>query len=149
SPHDNRVLAFPVSPAIGGVARNAFGQVDFTTISANAGVFPQASPNSLSGPGGGQVDANGNVYVAGSGNKRVRQYATGSKTASRVWGQNDFVANGANQVKPASINSPFKIAIDYSATPYALYVSDTLNNRVLIWRDSVRFRNGDPADLVI
>jgi uncharacterized protein (TIGR03437 family) len=30
-----------------------------------------------------------------------------------------------------------------------LYVSDTNNHRVLIWRDSVRFRSGDPADLVI
>jgi uncharacterized protein (TIGR03437 family) len=28
-------------------------------------------------------------------------------------------------------------------------VSDTANNRVLVWKDSVRFRNGDPADLVI
>jgi uncharacterized protein (TIGR03437 family) len=41
------------------------------------------------------------------------------------------------------------MAIDYSSAPFALYVSDTANHRVLVWKDSVRFRNGDPADLVI
>ena len=41
------------------------------------------------------------------------------------------------------------MAIDYSSAPFALYVSDTGNNRVLIWKDSVHFQNGDPADLVI
>ena len=36
-----------------------------------------------------------------------------------------------------------------SSAPFALYVSDSANNRVLVWKDSVRFRTGDPADLVI
>ena len=44
--------------------------------------------------------------------------------------------------------SRISMAIDYSSAPFALYVSDTANNRVLVWKDSVRFRNGDPADLV-
>jgi uncharacterized protein (TIGR03437 family) len=61
----------------------------------------------------------------------------------------DFRSNGANRVKPASINNPYKVVVDYSQTPYALYVSDLSNHRVLGWRDSVRFRTGDPADLVI
>src|ERR1039457_7265795 len=41
------------------------------------------------------------------------------------------------------------MAIDYSSPPFALYVSDTGNNRVLVWKDSAGFRNGDPADLAI
>jgi DNA-binding beta-propeller fold protein YncE len=43
----------------------------------------------------------------------------------------------------------YKIAIDYSRAPFPLYVSDINNHRVLVWRDSARFRSGDPADLVI
>jgi len=73
----------------------------------------------------------------------------GSKSANQVWGQTDFTANGPNQVKPSSINFPYQIAIDYAQSPYALYVSDTGNNRIVIWKDSVRFQNGDAADLVI
>jgi uncharacterized protein (TIGR03437 family) len=69
--------------------------------------------------------------------------------ATRVWGQADFASNGANQIKPGSINSPFRIVVDYSREPYALYVSDTNNHRVLGWKDAIHLRNGDPADLVI
>jgi uncharacterized protein (TIGR03437 family) len=41
------------------------------------------------------------------------------------------------------------MAIDYSQSPFPLYVADTGNNRVLIWQDSIHFRSGAPADLVI
>jgi uncharacterized protein (TIGR03437 family) len=96
-----------------------------------------------------KVDASGNVYVADSSNHRVLQFPPGSKSAGKVWGQTDFTSNGANQIKPGSLSVPFQVAIDYTNPPYALYVSDTANHRVLVWRDSVRFRTGDPADLVI
>jgi sugar lactone lactonase YvrE len=66
-----------------------------------------------------------------------------------VWGQSTFSANGSNEVKPGSLNAPFTVAVDYSRQPYALYVSDTANHRILGWKDVVRFRNGDPADMVI
>ena len=54
-----------------------------------------------------------------------------------------------NQVKANGVNGPRKVVVDYSQSPLPLYVSDTLNNRVLGWKDSAHFRNGDPADLVI
>jgi uncharacterized protein (TIGR03437 family) len=146
---DNRVLVFPTDTAIGAVAKNVLGQSNFTSIAANANVFPQASPSSFSAPVDVKVDQNGNVFVADSANNRVLQIPAGTKTAARVWGQTDFTSNGIDQIKPASVNYPFQMAIDYSAAPFALYVSDTGNNRVLVWNDSVRFRNGDPADMVI
>ena len=146
---DNRVMAFPLTPSLGAAAKMVLGQADMTSTGANAGVFPQASPNTLSAPNDVKVDQNGNVFVVDTSNHRVLEFPSGSKSATRVWGQNDFVSNGANQVKPGSINAPFKMAIDYSQAPFALYVSDSANHRVLVWRDSVRFRNGDPADMVI
>jgi uncharacterized protein (TIGR03437 family) len=146
---DNRVLVFGTDTSSAAAAKNVLGQSDFLTTTGNANVFPMASANTVSAPGDVKVDSDGSVFVADAGNNRVLLFSAGSKTATRLWGQTDFVANGPNQVKPSSINSPSKIAIDYSSQPFALYVSDANNHRVLVWKDSVRFRNGDPADLVI
>jgi uncharacterized protein (TIGR03437 family) len=145
-PNDNRVLIFASGAH---AAQNVLGQSDFSTTTANTGVAPMASPNTLSGPNDVKVDPNGNVYVVDSGNNRVLSFPASSKSATIVWGQSTFSANGPNEVKPGSLNVPFAIAIDYSQAPYALYISDTANNRILGWKDSVRFRSGDPADLVI
>jgi uncharacterized protein (TIGR03437 family) len=147
-PGDNRVLVFSLNTLSAG-AQNVLGQSDFTTTIANVGVSPQASPNTLSSPSDVKVDSNGTIYAADTGNNRAISIPAGSKTATLVWGQRSFSANGINQVKPGSLNAPSMIAIDYSQSPYALYVSDTTNHRVLGWKDSVRFRNGDPADIVI
>jgi len=145
-PSDNRVLVF--SPA-GGAAVSVLGQSDFVSTQPNTGVSPQTSPNALFNPADVRVDGNGNVYVADAGNNRILGFPPNSKSATQVWGQPDFASNGANQIKPGSMNSPDKVAIDYSQTPFALYVSDTNNHRVLVWKDAVAFRSGDPADLVI
>jgi uncharacterized protein (TIGR03437 family) len=148
-PNDNRVLVFSLGTTVGAAAKSVLGQSDFATITANTGAYPLASQNSLSAPSDVKVDQNGNVFVADTGNSRALEFPSNAKSANRVWGQNDFVSNGPNQIKPASISFPYKMAIDYSSSPFALYISDTANNRVLIWKDSVNFRNGDPADLVI
>jgi len=148
-PNDNRVMVFDVNSVTGAAARDVLGQLDFSTTLANSSSHPLASSRSLSGAFDVKVDSEGNLYVVDAGNNRVIFFPRGSKTATRVWGQVDFSSNGPNQVKPSSINAPFKIAVDYSRLPYALYVSDTNNHRVLGWRDVTRFRTGDPADIVI
>ena len=149
APNDNRVLIFSLAAAPGSPAKSVIGQADFITTTANSGVFPLASANSLSAPNDVKVDPSGNVFVADAGNNRVLEFPANAKSASHVWGQSDFVSNGINQIKPGSVSFPYKMAVDYSAAPFALYVSDTANNRVLIWKDSAHFQNGDPADLVI
>ena len=146
-PLENRVLILPASS--GGPAKSVIGQSDFSTRTANNNSVPLASANGLASPYDVKVDANGNVLVADTGNNRALAFPVNSKSANRLWGQSDFTSNGPNQIKPGSISLPYKIAIDYSSSPYAVYVSDTNNNRVLVWKDSVHFRSGDPADLVI
>lgn len=145
-PNDNRVLTFPAGA---NAASNVLGQADFLGVLANANVFPKASANTLYAPSDVKVDATGNVFVVDSGNNRVLGFPARSKSATLVWGQSDFSSNGVNQIKPGSINAPYKMAVDYSSEPFALYVSDTNNNRVLVWKDAARFRSGDPADLVV
>lgn len=149
-PRDNRVLVFSSSTVVSGsAARDQLGQVDFTSTQANPSSFPYASASTFSAVSDIKPDADGNLIAADSGNNRVLLFPKGGKSATKVWGQLDFKANGANRIKPGSLNSPYKMAVDYSKAPFALYVSDTNNHRILVWRDAVRFQTGDLADLVI
>jgi uncharacterized protein (TIGR03437 family) len=140
---------FAAGAPSGAAAINLWGQVSYTATSANASAFPYASASTLSGVSDVKMDPDGNLLVADTGNNRVVSFARNSKSASQLWGQLDFSSNGINQIKPGSINAPFKIAIDYSQSPFALYASDVNNHRILIWKDATAFRSGDPADLVI
>ena len=148
-PLDNRVLVFAPNAVSGAAATRVLGQPNFTTGTSNTGAFPQASATSLSGVSGVAVDPLGDLLAADTGNHRVLLFPAGASPATRVLGQTAFDGNGPNQIKPGSINAPYKIAIDYSQAPFALYVSDANNNRVLVWKDAARFHTGDPANLVI
>ncbi len=60
------------------------------------------------------------------------------------------IPNGnPNLVEGREFYSPTGIALDTSVTPPRVYVADTVNNRILAWKDSVNFTNGKFADLVI
>ena len=111
-PNDNRVMIFAAASAA--PATNVLGQSDFISTQANVNVSPFSSPNTLSSPSDVAVDSSGNVFLADSGNNRVVMLPPGSKSANRVWGQADFSGNAPNQVKPGSLNTPYKIAVDYS-----------------------------------
>jgi len=70
---------------------------------------------------------------------------------SRQIGQPLLIPKTANPnlVEGRELWNPTGIAFDFApSTPY-VYVADTLNNRVLAWKNSTGFTNGQPADLVI
>jgi len=73
--------------------------------------------------------------------------------ADLVLGQIDFVSSLSNQgqssVNQVGLNNPVAVAIDRSAVPNRIYVSDFNNNRVLGWADISSLTNGAPADLVL
>jgi len=148
-PADNRVLMFPPGAASGAAATEVIGQPDFSTNTIDTGAFPEASATSLALVTGIAVDSQGDLLAADVGNNRVLFFAAKAPMATRVLGQTDLSGNGPNQIKPSSINAAYKIAIDYSQAPFALYVSDTNNNRIVVWKDAAHFHSGDPADLVI
>jgi uncharacterized protein (TIGR03437 family) len=54
-----------------------------------------------------------------------------------------------NLVEGRELWNPSGIALDTSTTPPMVYVADTLNNRVLAWKNATGFSNGQMADLVI
>ena len=144
-PGENRVLVFNGSTS----ASTIYGQPTVTGSSPNASSAPFASPNGLATPADVKLDASGNVYIADEGNNRVLFYAGNSRTASNVWGQGNFTGNEPNNLKASSMALPYGIVVDYSQPTFPVYVSDTLNNRVLVWKNSVQFRSGAAADLVI
>jgi uncharacterized protein (TIGR03437 family) len=150
-PLDNRVLVFnnvAQAPA-GAAADRVLGQLVFTTSSRNINTHPRAGAQGLSGVSDVAVDADGNVFVADGLNHRVVAYPAGTNTATRVWGQPDFTRNAPNGVEANSISGAYQMLIDYTTEPFPLYVSDTNNHRIMIWRDSTAFVNGAPADGLI
>jgi uncharacterized protein (TIGR03437 family) len=71
---------------------------------------------------------------------------------TRVLGQNWLAPKPAyapNLVEGREFNAPQSVAVDTSAYPPILYVSDMGNNRVLAWRNISSAREGAFADLVI
>jgi uncharacterized protein (TIGR03437 family) len=70
---------------------------------------------------------------------------------SRVLGQPQLslVTGNPNYIEGRELFQPQGIALDTSATPPILYVSDTGNHRVLAWKNATQFANGAPADFVV
>lgn len=70
---------------------------------------------------------------------------------ARVVGHATLTARSGspNLVEGRELYSPQSAALDFSVSPPALYVADTLNNRVLGWRNAAQFGNGAYADIVI
>src|SRR5438046_909671 len=75
--------------------------------------------------------------------------ATGDIAADRVLGQKNFAHAALNLTDARGINGAFDVAVDTSVSPNRIYAIDGENSRVLGWKDSAGFENGEPADLVI
>src|SRR5215469_10276211 len=148
---NNRVLEYDTPLTTDTTADRVFGQVD--NFAANAcnlsGTTPTA--DTLCAPQGVALDTTGDLFVADFSNNRVLAYHTPlSKTIADVeLGQPDFLHKAANTVDGEGESTPSLIAVDRSSVPNHLYVADSMNNRVLGWRNAAAFVNGATADLVI
>jgi uncharacterized protein (TIGR03437 family) len=71
---------------------------------------------------------------------------------TRVFGAprlSPITTSNPNLIEGREFYSPFGVALDTSASPPIVYVADSYNDRVLAWKNSAGFANGDKADLVI
>ena len=120
---NNRVLYFATGST---TASRVYGQDgDFATGTVNKGGI---SATSLYNPTGVTVDSSGGIYVSDTSNHRVLYFATGSTTASRVFGQGgDFTTNIPNNgfTSANSLNIPYGVTLDNSG---GLYVADSSNH---------------------
>jgi uncharacterized protein (TIGR03437 family) len=60
-----------------------------------------------------------------------------------------ITTSNPNLIEGRELYAPYGVALDTSASPPIVYVADTFNDRVLAWKNSAGFANGDKADLVI
>jgi uncharacterized protein (TIGR03663 family) len=91
------------------------------TITDGTQAGNEASPLGLFGPRGVAVDAQGNVYIADTGNKRI--VVTDAEGAFRY----QFGYAGS---EPGAFNEPTGLAVDEQGN---LYVADTWNGRVQVF----------------
>ncbi|MGE5193313.1 MAG: NHL repeat-containing protein, partial [Deltaproteobacteria bacterium] len=161
---NHRILRFdpfdqwPADTKVTPSAKAVIGQDSMFAYKPNRG-SPLAQANSLAGPVAA-VFFEGELYVADSLNHRVLvgpdPLTVTNWTATRVLGQAFLDADGVNRVEgrefyfgvPGFIGGT-GVAVDRTSDPPHLYVADTLNNRILGFRDLRKVRPGDKADLVI
>jgi uncharacterized protein (TIGR03437 family) len=133
------------------------GQVDSLGSSPNQGLKEPAA-NTLAAPS--QVAFQGSeMYVLDTGNHRLLvfpQSGASNPTATRLLGQLDFNFGAPNLIEGRELFIYFSpslrgggLAVDNSSTPAHLYIADTLNNRVLGFRDFRSLAAGSKADIVI
>ena len=133
------------------------GQIDSLGSSPNQGLREPAA-NTLAAPSAVAFQGS-EMYVLDTGNHRLLVYpqTSGSNlAATRLLGQMDFNFGAPNLIEGREIfvyfNTTLKgggMTVDNSSTPAHLYVADTLNNRVLGFRDFHSLAAGSKADIVI
>jgi sugar lactone lactonase YvrE len=125
---NHRVLVYQPPLSNGMDASSVIGQLDMTSNT------PTTSDTGLSYPTDVEHDSQGNLYVADSENNRVLLFATGTTTASIVFGQQgDFTANAPNNggLSADSLANPLGVAVDGSDN---LIIADRGNERVLFFQ---------------
>jgi DNA-binding beta-propeller fold protein YncE len=76
-------------------------------------------------------------------------YGQVSSSAYRVLGQTNFAGNSVNLVQGSELNSPAGIALDTRGKQVHVYISDTLNNRILAWADVNSYQIGNPPAIIL
>lgn len=161
---NNRILGFKDARLVGTDTRNlltqkadiVIGQPDFFTTAVN---YPSPDPtqlndSGLSSPIGLVVDANGNLFVADSGNSRILRFPSpfnqspgALQHANLVLGQTSFNALKITDPTSVTMNTPWGLALFDDGS---IAASDLAHNRVLIFKKpSGDFTNGQAAAIVL
>lgn len=148
--NNNRVLRFDnaAGKANGASADGVLGQPGYgvsTAATTRAG---------MNRPRGVGIDASGRLWVADQSNHRVLRFdgAAGKADgdpADGVLGQGDFISHEASWIKgvnAANMAIPDAVVVDASGT---LFVSDTSNDRVLVFKAAAAKGDGASAEIVL
>jgi hypothetical protein len=123
----NLYVADPDFHLIHKVSNSAVTTVAGTGTPGFSGDNGPVTSAQLTGPQGVAVDAAGNLYIADTGNQRIRKVSNGVITTEAGGGP---VPGGLGDNGPATIallNYPFGAGVDSAGN---LYIEDTLDNRI-------------------
>jgi hypothetical protein len=148
---NHRVLKYSQPFETDTIADSLWGQSTFQGNECNQGRWgpygePLPEANTLCQPEGVELDFVGNLWVADSGNNRVLRFPINSEsgvispTPDLVIGQPDFTT-GNYGTDMRQFNRPTAVRVRSNSW---LYVSDTENNRVLLFKPP--FTNGMAAE---
>jgi adhesin/invasin len=142
---NSRVLIFTSAIADNGQAANlVLGQSNMTSVGPGTGSSRFASPSAVT-----VNTSNNRVAIADRDNNRVLIWnnvpTSNGQAASLVLGQSGFSGSGF-AVAQNRLHGPK--GVSYDPNTGFLYVSDTENNRVLLWTLAVTV-NGQAADYVL
>ncbi|MGA2244039.1 MAG: hypothetical protein ABSH48_03480 [Verrucomicrobiota bacterium] len=100
-----------------------------TTVAGggNGGDGGAATNASLQSPNGVAVDANGNVFIADSGNNRIRKVSTNGIITTVAGNGVGSSSGDGGPATGTSLADPFSAAVDSSGN---LFIADTYNYRV-------------------
>ncbi len=141
---NGRVLRFPKPFEQSQQRANlVLGQTNFTSKITDPSARTMAAPTGLAFTG------DGHLLVADAAHSRVLYFLktnfTNGASADNVLGQSDFTSSGAGNLTNR-MNQPRHIAVD---TDDRLYVSDSRNNRVLIFNRVTVARTGADAAMIL
>jgi len=102
-----------------------------TTVAGNgmigfSGDGGAATSAELHSPNGVTLDGAGNLYIADSGNNRIRMVSAGTISTIAGTGTAGFSGDGGAATS-AELDNPDTVAVDAAGN---LYIADTLNNRI-------------------
>jgi sugar lactone lactonase YvrE len=103
-----------------------------TTVAGNgkrgfSGDGGKATHAKLNAPSGLAIDHSGNVYIADSGNNRVRKVNRAGKINTVAGTGKDGFSGDRHKATKAKLNYPIGLAFDHS---HNLYIGDSGNHRV-------------------
>ncbi len=139
---NNRIMIFDTSALSSGMsATNVLGQINFTTATAGTTQIGLSAPRQMEYDGSTKQ-----LYVADTANNRVMIFdlniISNGKYATTVLGQTDGLASPVQPIftKVAANDGPTKfglsgplVGIALDSVNHRLFVSDTSNNRVLVY----------------
>jgi DNA-binding beta-propeller fold protein YncE len=148
---NNRILVYDLSDGIsnGMAASSVLGQPDFVSNGYDT------TDSTLRYPLGLTYDSTNNkLYVSDNSNSRILVYdlsdgISNGMAASSVLGQPDFVSGGCNDLGISASTLCYPWGLTYDSTNNKLYVSDTSNNRILVYDLSDGISNGMAASSVL
>ena len=124
-------ILLALSFSAGALAQTTVSAIAGTGVSGFSGDGSSGTSAAFSDPAGIAVDTSANVYIADSGNHRVRLWTSSAGIVTTISGTGVSGFSGDGGVGTSALLArPYGVAVDAAGN---VYIADTGNNRVRSW----------------